>query len=507
MKRLFFLVLVLHSLIIFSQTSVYTTPVKGLGLRKVKVEIPPQFASKVDTSKFYINLPPGYYARLFYAGGLIKPRFLSFDEKGVLYVSDMGSNLAGKIYALPDKNNDGIADTAIVAASGFTYNHDVKFYKGAMYVTESNRVNKLQDLDNDGVFETKSVFISNIPSGSGHVTRTIVFDSLNHKAYLSIGSSCNVCRDTDRAIIEQYNDDGTGRRTFASGARNAVGMTLHPVTNKLWADNNGSDRMGDTIPPEWTDIVRDGGFYGWPFAYGDGIFFNFDAQAEYKALKPITSIDSGRVAKMIPPAALVHAHYAPMALQFLNPSFPSVYRHGFIEALRGSWNTSVYFVGYKLVYMDLSDDQDTTVNTVSDFCTGFLSDSLTDKYWARPVGVAADHQGRIFMTSDETNRFVLMIYPDTKNGIIEEKDIEQTEIYPNPFQDYVTISYRVIRCSNLVLSVYDISGKLVESIDLEASHTGLNKYELDTKDYLPGIYYYKLQSPTTVITGRMACIR
>jgi glucose/arabinose dehydrogenase len=237
--------LFLAGLIIFqflkSQTLVYTTPLKGLALRKVKVEIPPQFKSAVDTSKFYVNLPPGYYARLFYAGGLVRPRFMSFDEKGVLYVSDMVSNLQGKVYALPDKNNDGIADTAIVAASGFTNNHDVKFYKGSMYITESNRVNKLEDLNNDGIFETRTNFISNIPYGSGHFTRTIVFDSLDHKAYLSIGSSCNVCRDSNRAIIEQYNDDGTGKRTYATGIRNAVGMTLHPVTNKLWADNNGSD--------------------------------------------------------------------------------------------------------------------------------------------------------------------------------------------------------------------------------------------------------------------------
>ena len=74
--------------------------------------------------------------------------------------------------------------------------------------------------------------------------------------YLSIGSSCNVCREDFRAIIEEYNDDGTGRRTFATGIRNAVGMTLH--NGRLWATNNGSDWEGNDIPPEWIGVVRDG---------------------------------------------------------------------------------------------------------------------------------------------------------------------------------------------------------------------------------------------------------
>ncbi len=146
-----------------------------------------------------------------------------------------------KIYALPDANHDGIADTAIVVSQGYTNNHDVKFYNGYMYVTESTTVWECTDADDDGIYESKTAFITGIPGGGNHVTRTIVFDSTNHKMYLSIGSSCNVCRESNRAIIEQYNDDGTGGITYATGTRNAVGMALHPATNRLWANNNGSD--------------------------------------------------------------------------------------------------------------------------------------------------------------------------------------------------------------------------------------------------------------------------
>ncbi len=35
--------------------------------------------------------------------------------------------------------------------------------------------------------------------------------------------------------VLQFNLDGSGRRIYARGMRNTVGLTLHPVTNELWA--------------------------------------------------------------------------------------------------------------------------------------------------------------------------------------------------------------------------------------------------------------------------------
>ena len=48
----------------------------------------------------------------------------------------------------------------------------------------------------------------------------------------------------------RYNPDGSGGEVFASGLRNAVGITFRPGTNELWATNNGRDYLGDDLPPE-----------------------------------------------------------------------------------------------------------------------------------------------------------------------------------------------------------------------------------------------------------------
>ncbi len=390
--------------------STWLTPRRDVGLQQQPVEVPPQFRAFVGANRT-VNIPQGSSAKIFYAGSLLqKPRFFAWSPDSVLHVADVD---AGLILALPDRNRDGVADTARVVARG-VFAHDIKFYNGALFAAEERRVLRLTDGDRDGVYEGRSVFIDNIAEGAtqpggGHRTRTIVFDPARRKLYLSIGSLCNVCREDFRAIIEEWNDDGTGRRTFASGVRNAVGMALHPRTGRLWATNNGSDWQGNDIPPEWIDIVRDGGFYGYPFAHSFQTYFNFTAgSADYRALLPLTARDSAQVRKMVPPAALITAHSAPMAIEFSNASFPREFRRGAFVALRGSWNRQP-LTGYKVVYVDFDNDQDTTANTVSDVVTGFLTDSLRGTRWARPVGLETDSRGNLYVGSDDITRFVMII--------------------------------------------------------------------------------------------------
>lgn len=413
--------------------SAQLTPVQSIGLRPVAVEVPAIFQSSFPAG-YYLNLPPGFGARIFYAGTLSKPRFLSFNAAGVLHVADYTS---GKVFALPDANKDGIADTLIEAASGFSFSHDVKFYNNNMYVTEEQKVWKLADADNDGIYEHRELFIDSIgkdavqPTG-GHRTRTLVFDSVHQKVYLSVGSSCNVCRETFRACIEQYNIDGSGRRVFASGVRNAVGLAMHPVTHRLWANNNGSDWQGTSIPPEWIDIVRENGFYGHPFAYGSKTYFNFNTHPDYQSLLPITAADSARVNTMIRPAAQIEAHSAPMALTFLNGSFPQFMQHGIITALHGSWNTPNDYSGYKLMYLHLNDAQDSTADYAANFCTGFITDTVNRIFWGRPVGLAINTAGSIFVSSDEGNKFIMEIYRTQATGLLDQFPDQQAHLYPNP---------------------------------------------------------------------------
>lgn len=395
-------------------SSVKMTPIRDLALQSQKVIVPEKFKGKIS-EKLELSVPPGYSAKIFHVGGLSKPRFFAWSPDSVLHVANKNS---GQIIALPDKNRDGVADTAIIAASGFSKSHDVKFYNGAMYVAEETRVTKCIDNNGDGIYETKSTFITMVTGGQqgggGHDTRTIVFDPVKKKMYLSIGSLCNVCREDSRAIIEEWNDDGSGRRVFATGTRNAIGMAMRG--GRLWANNNGFDWQGDDIPPEWIDIVREGGFYGYPYAYAHGVWVNFHANGQYQALLPLTKEDSAKVKSMVQPAALVQAHSAPMALEFSNPSFPQQFRNGAFTALRGSWNRT-YATGFKVVYLDFDNEKDTTANYVADFVRGFLTDSVSKSAWGRPVGLETDTRGNLYISSDDITQCIIIISPASTSNM------------------------------------------------------------------------------------------
>ena len=227
-----------------------------------------------------LNLPPGFTANIFAAGGMTRPRFMAFDEDGVLHVADMGGrDEDSRIFALPDRDGDGVADERILMANDMRWVHSLAFYDGDMYAAESHRITRFRDADGDGAYEIRETIVDDIPSFYYHWTRTIVFDEEKEKMYLSVGSPCDLCRQheavegqTTTALpvsdewgtILEFNLDGSGRRVFANGIRNVVGLTRHPVTGELWGTHNHYDRGGGAIPPEWIGIIRDGDFMGYP---------------------------------------------------------------------------------------------------------------------------------------------------------------------------------------------------------------------------------------------------
>ena len=88
--------------------------------------------------------------------------------------------------------------------------------------------------------------IARLPESGEHMTRTILF--ANDKLYVSAGSSCNVCMDSDprRAAVSEMNEDGSEEHIFASGLRNAVGLAFNERTGTIWVTDNGRDWLATT---------------------------------------------------------------------------------------------------------------------------------------------------------------------------------------------------------------------------------------------------------------------
>ncbi len=343
------------------------TPKTHVELQSTIVEIDEQFGFLPQD--LTLNLPPGFTARIFAAFDMQAegPRFMAFDSHGVLHAVSRSSD---EVVALPDRDDNGVADEVITVASGFERAHSLAFYQGDMLVADRGQIVRFQDLDDDGTYEDRSVLVNNIPTSGAHSTRTIVVDEIEEKIYLSVGWPVDMGRRTEpeRGVILQFNTDGSGRRTFASGVRNVVGMDLHPITNQLWATNNGHDREGTELPPEWIDIIRENGFYGVPFAYPHQVYVDFSIPP-YDDIPPLSATDSLSVQSMERPAALVPAHLAPMGIHFYtHDQFPSKYRNAAFVALHAGHAKLAPTPGYSVIALFNEPDGSTRIE---DFLTGF----------------------------------------------------------------------------------------------------------------------------------------
>jgi glucose/arabinose dehydrogenase len=231
--------------------------------------------------------------------------------------------------------------------------------------------------------------VPGLPAGGGHWTRTVVFGP-DGALYVSVGSSCNVCRESDkrRAAVLRYNADGSGERIFASGLRNAVGLAFQPGTGALWAIVNERDWRGDDVPPEMITEVRDGAFYGWPDCLTVGG-------------KPIPDdrFEKGaRCDRVTPPTVEIQAHSAPIGLTFYTGTqFPAEYRGSLFVAYRGSWNRTVP-TGYKVVRVRFRDGKPAGVE---DFATGWLEGRSA---YGRPVDLIVGRDGALYLSDDGAGR-------------------------------------------------------------------------------------------------------
>lgn len=474
------------------------TPVVNAGLLPVRVTVPQRFASAVSSQNMPLFLPEGWTASVFYAGSAVrKGRFLAWGPDSTLYVASM---TPGTIVALPDRNRDGVADTAIIAASGFSNAHDVRFWRDTMFVCAEAGVFSLTDANKDGVFETRRTRVDKTVQpnqmGGNHTTRSLAIDSTNGFLFVSVGSRDNVARENDRATIERYTLDGGNRTIYATGVRNAVGIAIHPRTGALWANNNGSDRAGNDVPGEWVDIIRENGFYGYPFAWHHQTFFDF-SNDPYRKLLPITAGDSAKVASMVPPAALITAHSAPMALEFSHDGMPHGFRRGAFMVLRGSWNRQPA-TGSKLVYFDFDNDDDTIANTVRDVCTGFMLDSMASpaRRWGRPVGLALAADGSIYLTSDDITHVILKLTPPPfATSVNNASTHEPPRLYPNPTEHHVTIEWPYLHVVR-DYSVVSTSGEVLLKGAMPSASSG--SVTIDCSNLPPGRMFLHLSTDSGV---------
>ena len=307
---------------------------------------------------------------------------------GEVFVTDTTANT---ITVLRDADKDGKAETRAIFAQGLDRPMGMAIHGGWFYVGNTDAIVRWRYTAGQASLTGTPEVVAKVPGGGNHWTRTLTFSPDGQKLYVTVGSASNVdVEPSPRATILEMNADGSMLRPFATGVRNAVGLTFRPGTNELWAAVHERDMLGDDLVPDYVSRIRDGGFYGWPFAYTGP---NEDPRR--KGERP------DLVAKAIVPDVLLQSHSAPLGLAFYTGTqFPAEYRGDAFVALHGSWNRKQR-TGYKVVRIPIRDGKPT--GAYEDFIVGWSPADDRPDVWGRPVAILPLSDGSLLVTDDAHN--------------------------------------------------------------------------------------------------------
>ena len=405
-----------------------TEPPEESALVSAIVDVPDGMRSAPFDRERRLEVPAGFGIEVF--ARVPNARFLALTPSGNLLVSQPSED---KVVLLRDgETYDYLTDLRLA--------HDMVFHElnGVvyLYVAGSNQVNRYVHDPEATTTGEPEVIVSGLPDASntelqgsyGHQLKNIALQG--DDLYVSIASACNACvedtqSDPIRGAIYRYaadaqSVDATEGELFAEGLRNAEGLDFLPGTLELWVavnnrdnlpypfhndfDGDGEDDYGEVIqgyvdnhPPDEFTKVEEGANYGWPFCNP-----NPDTESGYDLmpfdrevmLNPngdrldcsnATRINQG-----------IQAHSAPLGFLFLHDTaFPEPYRQGAALAYHGSWNRSEK-TGYKVAHFPFENGRP---GNEQDLVRGWLNEEAQTS-WGRPVDVAVDSQGAMFVSDD-----------------------------------------------------------------------------------------------------------
>lgn len=362
--------------------------------------------------------PPGFTVTKF-ADGLKNPRWIFVAPNGDVFVSEAhaikrftqelintvsgkaksenNSITANRITMFRDTNNDGHPDERYTFMKNLNQPMGMLVLNDKFYVANTDGLMQYPYQPGITSITAGGKKILPLPAGgyNNHWARNLIASEDGTKLYVSVGSGTNAAEhgmenEKNRAAILEVNPDGSNMRIYASGLRNPVGMDWATGTHTLWTVVNERDQLGDDLVPDYFTSVKDGGFYGWPYAYF--------GQHEDPAFKgQATELVKTAI---VPDVALV-AHTASLGLVFYKGNtFPEKYRNGAFIGQHGSWNRT-HLSGYKVIYIPFKDGK--PAGKAEDFLTGFIADEGKSEVHGRPVGVAVAKDGALLVADDAGN--------------------------------------------------------------------------------------------------------
>ena len=393
-----------------------------------------------------ITLPTGFCA-LVVADSVGRARHVAVTPTGDIYIALQargGQQQAqapatpasrGGIVGLRDTNGDGRADERVYfgpeGGSGLYLRGNDLYFATNSAVLRYRLGGALQPTGKP------DTIVHGLPAQRGHTAKSVVV-SPDGAVFVNVGSATNACQERDREAGLKGTDPCTELETragiwrfdanrmhqtqaqgqrWATGIRNAVGMTWSSVDNSLWVTQHGRDQLNSWPPyterdnaerpaEELQRLERAGKDFGWPYCW-------FDLQTQRRVLAPEYEGSSmaGVCGQKEAPVVAFPAHWAPNGLLFYSGNqFPARYRGGVFVAFHGSWNRApLPQDGFNVAFAPISASRATGAHEI--FADGFAGPGEAQgaaRY--RPVGLAEGPDGSLYVTDDAGGRVWRIVY-------------------------------------------------------------------------------------------------
>ena len=332
-----------------------------------------------------LKVPQGFKVEEF-STAMEKPRIMLEAPGGQILVAEYLPKV-GRVSMLTGKGAE-----KKVLLDGLDRPYGMTVWKDYLYVTEATSIKRYK-FDGKALTVGKGEEIIPMPDyGKGHVTHSLTFDPKGEKLYVGVGSEGDFTTTPveKRASIWRCNPDGSDCQIFAGGLRNPTSTYFYPGSNVLWATVQERDGLGDDETPDFFTSIKEGGFYGWPYA-----LFGPNEDPRLKGVKPEL------VKSTIKPELSLGAHSAVIDWKFYTGNqFPAKYRGGAFLALHGSSNRSKR-TGYSVVFVPFKKGKPS--GPPEDFLTGFMLGEDDKNVYGRPTGVLVLKDGSLLVSEDGGN--------------------------------------------------------------------------------------------------------
>lgn len=372
---------------------------------QLQPQLPPPFHTPSSTNRARVierpagaqlGLPAGFAVEEV-MGGFQRPRFMLLGPSNEILLSDAVNQ--GSVFVLTDGNKDGKPDAKKEILKNLDRPYGLALHQDYLYVGETTSLKRYKYNAKTMTVGPGEEIFNMADFGTGHWTRSLLVDTKNNKILIGIGSRSNVDAGEPelRAAVVRLSLDGKTKEIYASGTRNPIGLRFYPGTQTVWVAVQERDGLGDDLVPDYFTSLKQGGFYGWPYAY---IGPNEDPRR--KGEKP------DLVKSTIVPDVPLGAHVAVLdTLFYTGKQFPKQYQGGAFLAFHGSWNRSKR-VGYNVSFIPFKDGKPQA--PPQPFLSGWMLSPDKQEVWGRPVGLLQLPDGSLLVTDDGGNKIWRVYY-------------------------------------------------------------------------------------------------